>query len=205
MAKVDLVHQKVELLLRNNERIREYTQAYSTQSLATEANRIASSVDVIIQENAEMHKTIKGMIDRIKTEVSEEEKRAQECEPTAEPVQETPEYRMKRQICGTLVGQFQDVLKQTNKMQAEFKKAVQLNIKNQLRIGKIRCHQASVANPKLTEEELDKQVADPEQGKFLLNEQILGVHEKVKSTIKDIQDKYKAILELEKVRQKCDF
>ncbi len=56
-----------------------------------------------------------------------------------------------------------------------------------------------VANPKLTEEELEAQSADPEQAKALLNQQLLGeVHEKVKSTIEDIEMKYQEILVLEK-------
>ena len=179
MAKTDMVHQKLELLMRNNEQIKEYTSMYASQTLTAEANRISANVEQNIHQNEEIHKQIKELLDKVKIDITEEEKL--ESDKPEEERQEPPELRMKKQISSTLVVHFQDVLRETNKVQSDFKKAMQDNIKSQLRI----------VNPKLSEEELEQHVLDPEQGKKFLSLQMLGVHEKVKSTIMDIEDKYK--------------
>jgi hypothetical protein len=117
--------------------------SYSAQKLAAEANKITSAIDMKIGENGEIHKAVKALIDKIKHEVDSEEKTAQQQKEMLEAkkgadreeYQEPPELRMKKQISGTLIVHFQDVLKETNKVQSDYKKAVQANIKEQLRLG----------------------------------------------------------------------
>jgi len=203
MAKIDIAQQKLEILMRNNDKIQELIDEYNSQNISTEANRISDTIDEMVSENNELYKALNSVIAHIKVEVEGDQKNIEEQLQEERDKQNpnesqntdqvsamdvSPELRMKKTIYGSFVGRFQTVLKQTNSLQAEYKKTVRENLKKQIKI----------ANPKLSEEELEKSVADPEQGKQLLSQQMLGVHEKVKSTIQDIETKYKEILVLEK-------
>ena len=58
--------------------------------------------------------------------------------------------------------------------------------------------QLKVIKEDATEEELNELAANPEQAKALMQKQVMGqAHSKVKNTVSDIEEKYKAILQLE--------
>ena len=188
MGKTDIAQQKLEILMRNNDRMKELIESYSGQTLSTEANKISQTIDAIASESDELNRTLNSVITRMKGEIAMEDSSIEELDPDSKEAKKaSPEYRMKRTIFGTYVGRFQAVLSQSNELQIDYKKAVQTSIKKQLRIS----------NPKLTEEELDVQVSDPEKGRLLLSQQILGVHEKVKAVLSDVMDKHKEIEKLE--------
>lgn len=189
MAKIDIGQEKLEDLIQSNDAITQLTQMYATQTLAAESDRIGKQVDKIIKENEDHYSTLNTIIADLKNILSAEDNELGDMPPLDRTAFESsPEYRMKRSIYGAFVGKFQEVLKETNAVQAEFRNEVKKSIKGQLR----------VTNPTMTEEELEAQVADPEEGQRLLSQQVLGVHENVKSAIRDIEAKYKEIIALER-------
>ena len=189
MSKVDLGQQKLEALSRNNDRIVELTQLYMNQTLSTESSKVTSEVDKIIRTNEDYYNSLNGIIASLKNEIAAEDNELADLPPVEkEALESSPEYRMRRSIYGSFIGRFQEVLKETNSAQADFRTEVRNNIKRQLK----------VASPSLTEEELEAQVADPEQGQKYLSQQVMGVHENVKAAVRDIEAKYKEILALEK-------
>ena len=189
MAKIDIGQEKLEDLIINNEAVGQLIQMYRTKTLATEADKIAKEVDKIVKENEEHYSVLNTVIADIKNMLSAEDNELSDMPPLEKAAFESsPEYRMKRSVYGAFVGKFQEVLKETNSVQGEFRNEVKKNIKGQLK----------VANPRMTEEELEAQVANPEEGQRLLSQQVLGVHENVKSAIRDIEAKYREIIALER-------
>ena len=54
----------------------------------------------------------------------------------------------------------------------------------------------------MTEEDLNDLAADPEAAQQLMQKQVMGqAHSKMKNTVSDIEEKYRAILKLEEVRK----
>lgn len=99
-----------------------------------------------------------------------------------------PETRVKRTVHRTFAQRFRDVLRSSQSIQTEFKNAVQNRIKKQLKVIK----------EDATEEELNELAANPEECKQLMQKQVMGqAHSKMKNTVSDIEEKYKAILRLE--------
>ena len=99
-----------------------------------------------------------------------------------------PETRIKKTVHRTFTQKFRDVLRASQAIQTEFKNAVQSRIKKQLKLIKTD----------LNEEELNELAADPEQAAALMQKQVMGqAHSKMKNTVSDIEEKYRAIKRLE--------
>ena len=90
-----------------------------------------------------------------------------------------------------MASKFREVLRVTQQIQTEYKNAVQQKIKRQLKIA--------IKDAK--EEDLEELARDPERAQQVIQEQVVGqragVHSKIKTTVDDIQNKYKDILRLE--------
>ena len=99
-----------------------------------------------------------------------------------------PETRVKRTVHRTFTHKFRDVLRVSQAIQTEFKNAVQNRIKKQLKVIK----------QDATEEEINELAANPAEMQQLMQKQVMGqAHSKMKNTVNDIEEKYRAILRLE--------
>ena len=132
----------------------------------------------IIDENKEYFKQIKLLLNLMKHDIEE----------SVVKNSTEPETRVKRTIHRTFAHKFRDVLRASQSIQTEFKNAVQSRIKKQLKVIK----------EDATEEELNELAANPNECKALMQKQVMGqAHSKMKNTVSDIEEKYRAILRLE--------
>lgn len=184
MGKSDMINQKLHIMKINNEKINELIAKHSKASLEEE-KIINEEIKGIINNNLKAQGEIKSLSDKIRQDIENTQKEVDDREDKQEP----PEFRMKKQIEKALIAQIQTTLKATNQTQTDYKKSVQDKIKRQLRI----------AYSDLPEEEIQRISQDPEEGTKMISKQMLGTHEKLSSALSDIKEKYREILQLEKV------
>ena len=138
-----------------------------------------TQLNSIIESNKEHFKSIKTFLNLMKSDIDSD----------VEKNQAEPETRVKKTVHRTFTQKFRDVLRMSQSIQTEFKNAVQNRIKKQLKL---------IVDEDMTEEDLNDLAADPAAAQQLMQQQVMGqAHSKMKNTVSDIEEKYRAILKLE--------
>ena len=176
MEKADLIKTNFEIIEACN---KEISRMNNYSRVVNEEEKL--TIDDIIDRTEKSEKEIKKTFEELNADITMTEKKLQNKI-------EAPEIRSKKQIINSLKANFKKILIETSQVQTEYKKNEQNRIKRQLRIVK----------PELTDEEIEVLSKDPDSGKRLLNEMVLGPHATLVAAVSDIRIKYQHILRLEK-------
>jgi len=182
MVKVELAQKSMDLLAQLNKRIKELGSKRFDVVLGEDEKKNSEEIATIFDRSDKAREEIKRTLDQINKDVEETKMKFEGSE------QEPPELRSKKQILGTLRLKFKQILQETNQVQMEYQKNAQNKIKRQLKI----------VQPDMSEEQLDELAKDPDTGKKLISNMIMGPHASLTAAVSDIKQKYEDILRLEK-------
>lgn len=139
---VDRVQGTLLEITKNNDQIKSLAAEYAKVALDKEEKKISADMSEIISANDKardvIQKGFEEMDEDIKNTLEDEpkeEKKEGENNNVKEAKVAPPELRMKKQLKCSLIIKFQEILKQTNEAQAEFKKSAQNKLKRRLKIG----------------------------------------------------------------------
>jgi len=162
----------------NNEQIKKLKEHHQTATLNEQETKISQDLNRILNENNAVFKRVKDQMAELNKDVEASQKSAPD----------EPETRMKATSYQALTAKFQEVLKESQTIQSEFKSAVK---------GKI-ARQAKMVDETLTDQQVEEICNDPEGAAKLMASKMYGQgHTKLQNAVSDIQDKYKDILKLE--------
>jgi len=162
----------------NNEQIKKLKDQHQTATLNEQETKISQELNRILNENNAIFKRVKDQMAELNKDVEASQKSAPD----------EPETRIKATSYQALTAKFQDILKESQAIQSEFKNAVK---------GKI-ARQAKMVDNTLTDQQVEEICNDPEGAAKLMASKMYGQgHTKLQNAVSDIQDKYKDILKLE--------
>jgi syntaxin 1B/2/3 len=162
----------------NNDTVRKLREQHQTATLNEQETKISRELNRILNENNAIFKRVKDQMEELNTDVQ-----ASQAKYPNEP-----ETRIKATSYQALSAKFQDVLKESQAVQSEFKSSAK---------GKME-RQVKMIDETLTDEQVEEICNDPEGAAKLMAQKIHGQgHTKLQNAVADIQDKYKDILKLE--------
>jgi len=184
MVKVASISKNMELIDKSNVRINEIANRRIDAVMTEEEKKISAEIESLISKSEEARNEINAAFEYLDKDIEQTAKKLAE----RNEANESPELRSKKQTCNALRKKFQELLQKTNLAQTEYKKAAQNKIKRQLKIVK----------PDLNEQQLDDLAKDPEAGKKLISDMMMGPHATLSAAVSDIKQKYDDVLRLEK-------
>mmetsp|Transcript_71945 Transcript_71945/g.83600 ORF Transcript_71945/g.83600 Transcript_71945/m.83600 type:complete len:289 (-) Transcript_71945:204-1070(-) len=176
--KVQFVQDAIGTIKTNNERVLTLKKQYAETTQNKKEQIVTSELGGIITENNVILEKVKDQMTVLGNEV----------EKSKENLPNEPETRMKSMTYQALTTKFQEVLKETQKCQVEFKTIVKD------KVGR----QAKIISDDITDEQVNELCENPEGVSKLLKDRMIGPgHIKLQNTVSDIQDKYRDIKKLE--------
>jgi len=162
----------------NNEQVRKLKEQHQNATLNEQETKISRELNRILNENSAIFKRVKDQMAELNNDVTA----SQEKYPNE------PETRIKTTSYQALSAKFQDVLKESQAVQGEFKSAAKGKMERQVRM----------MDETLSNEQVDEICNDPEGAAKLMAQKMHGTGAtKLQNAVADIQDKYKDILKLE--------
>jgi len=162
----------------NNKEITLLKEKHASTTLVDQEKEISEELNVLIDENNNMCKTIKDELVKMEKEL----KITKEKEP------DEPETRMKEMTFSAITTKFSDVLRESQNVQVDIKSSMKSKITRHVKL----------LDSTLTPDQIETICNDPEGAQTLLASKLMGpAHVKLQNKVSDIQDKYKDILKLE--------
>lgn len=179
------VREMIVALNKNNYNIQNLKGKYAKAIKAAQEKTNSDEMNDIINQNAQIHKTIKQKISDIKDRVNEAEKN--------EP--DEPETKMKKNFYISLSKEVADALQKQQSYEDEFKNTVKDKVVRQVRL----------IDRDIDDEKAQEYVENPALAQEMLERKIYGGQASVtlKNTVSDIQDKFRDIKKLESSVTQC--
>jgi len=176
--KLKILQQSINQIKSNNQELINL----KTQTIEATQNDVEKRCSMQLNHYTEINK---GLCAKVKAELEEIQKEV-ECEKAARPNE--PETRIKIIAYQAFNSKFASVLKEFQNNQVEYKNAIKTKI----------ARQARIVDEKLTPEQIQDLVNDPEGAQRLFAQNLVGkAHFKIQNAMSDIQDKYNDIKRLE--------
>lgn len=173
-----IINKFLDIVTQNNEEIAILKGGHRAATQAEKEKEIAAVIQRLIEENNLRNAKVKDLLKEL----------ADDIEQSNKTEKDEPETRMKITTHATLSNKFQEVLKQSQTIQMEFKASV----KNKI------ARQAKLINDKLTDEQVKELCDDPEAAQKMMSSVMFGAsHTKMQNAVSDMQDKYRDIQKLE--------